>query len=137
MSSLMDLLKRSGIDARDIQTSSVNLKTVYDRPVSSSNEDENDKTPPRKIVGYQVQNMIRLVIRDVSQVGGLIEATVKSGANKIEDLSFSVADPQPVLRDLRKKALADVRSKAEEAVKEAGMTLGLPVSIEMEVAPQT
>lgn len=135
MAGLMDLLKQQKIDARDIQTSGLNLSPVYDRPVKNQAEDEPNKAPP-KIIGYEIHNSIRIIVRDVTKVGDLLDATVKSGVNKIEKLSFDVADPQSSLRDLRKKALADARAKAEEIAKEAGMALGLPVSIEVDYSPQ-
>jgi uncharacterized protein YggE len=135
LAGLMDLLKKHGVEARDIQTSGLNLSPDYDRPVKEQAEQEPDKAPPR-IIGYEIHNSIRITLRDVAKVGDLLDAAVKSGVNKIEQLSYHVADPQPTLRELRKKALADARAKAEEVAKEAGMALGMPVSIEVDYSPQ-
>ena len=110
LAGLMELLKQHGIEARDIQTSGLNLSPVYDRLVKTQAEQDPDKAPP-KIIGYEIHNTIRIDVRDVAKVGDLLDATVKSGVNKIEQLSFRVADPQPTLRDLRKKALADARAE--------------------------
>ena len=140
MAGLMDLLKRHGIDARDIQTSDLNLSPVYDKPEKNAVEERLEeavgKAAPKKIIGYEIHNTIQITVRDVAKVGDLLDATVKSGVNTIKDLSFHVADPQPTLRDLRKKALADARAKAEDVAKEAGMALGQPVSIEVDYSPR-
>lgn len=135
LAGMMDLFKHHKINPRDIQTSGLNLSPVYDKPVKNEDGQDPDKIPP-KITGYEIHNTIRIVVRDVSKVGDLLDATVNSGANKIQQLAFHVADPQPTLRELRKKALADARSKAEEVAKETGMTLGMPVSIEVDFSTQ-
>ncbi|HEY2156837.1 MAG TPA: SIMPL domain-containing protein [Isosphaeraceae bacterium] len=136
MAALMDLLKRHGIAGRDVQTSDLSLSPAYDRPVPSRAEDEPDKAPPR-IIGYKIRNTIRITVRDVARVGDLLDATVRAGVNKIEHLSFQIADPKATLRDLRRKALAEARAKAEDVATEAGMALGAPVSIEVDYsAPQ-
>ncbi len=66
----------------------------------------------------------------MTKVGDLLDATIRAGVNKIER-SFPRSSAS-YARDLRKQALADARAKAEEVAKEAGMELGLPVSIEVD-----
>jgi hypothetical protein len=129
MAALMDVLKQRGVAARDVQTTDLSLSPVFDKP--TTDRTETDKTPPQ-IIGYEIRNKIQITSREVTKVGELLDATVKAGVNKIESLSFEVSDPKPVLRELRKKALADARSKAEEVAQEAGMTLGAPVNIDLD-----
>ncbi len=131
MAALMDMLKQRGVAARDVQTTDLTLSPVYDKPLRGRGDAEVDKTPPR-IIGYEIRNTIRITFREVTKVGDLLDATVKAGVNKVERLSFEVSDPRPTLRELRKKALADAKTKAEEVAREAGMALGPPVSIDVD-----
>lgn len=131
MASLMDALKRKGIDVRDVQTHELKLTPVRDQP---SNE-IGRSAPPAKVIGYQVGNEVVVTIRDVAKVGELIDAVVRAGANRIEDLSFAIKDRRTYLRDLRRRALADAREKAEEVAREAGMRLGPPTSIDVDDMP--
>jgi uncharacterized protein len=138
MTTLLDVLKQHGVDARDVQTSGLTLSPIYDRPTDGrfGTATDPDKPTP-KIVGYEVDNSISIVVRDVGKIGELLDAMVKTGVNKIEHLSFSVSDPRPTLRDLRKRALADARAKAEEVATEGGLRLGPPVSIEVDDSRST
>src|SRR5262245_31361916 len=134
MGAMMDALKQQGIGPRDVRTVSLTLNPLYDRPVNQQSGGKLDGPPP-KIVGYQINNKVGITARDITKVGDLLDAVVKTGVNEIEHLSFQVGDPQAALRDLRKQALADARAKAEELAKEAAMTLGPPLSIEVDDSP--
>jgi uncharacterized protein YggE len=131
MTALMVALKRKGIDSRDAQTRELKLTPIHDKP---SNDGGRAGTPA-KIVDYEVGNTVVVTIRDVAKVGELIDAVVKAGANQIEDLNFAIKDRRPSLRDLRRRALADAREKAEDVAQEAGMQLGRPVSIDVDDMP--
>ena len=72
-----------------------------------------------------------VTVRDIAKVGEVLDAAVKAGANQVKDLTFAIKDPRPSLRELRKKALADAKEKASDLATEAGMQLGVPVSIEV------
>jgi uncharacterized protein YggE len=128
MSSLLNILKQRGIAPRDLKTSGLYLTTVYEKPESERSQDRH----PPKILHYKISNSIVITFRDVSKVGELLDLIVKSGANEIGRLSFRVSDPKAILRKLRKLALADARAKAEELAADAGMTLGYPISIDVE-----
>ena len=128
MSALLDILKQRGIVARDLKTSGLSLTTVYEKPESERSQDRH----PPKILHYKVSNAVVITFRDVSKVGELLDVIVKSGANEIGDLSFRVSDPKAIIRKLRRLALVDARAKAEELATDAGMTLGSPISIDVE-----
>jgi uncharacterized protein YggE len=134
MAALMDVLKQQGIGPRDVQTVSLNLSPLYDKPVDQRS-DGKPEGPPPKIIGYQISSKVGITVRDIKKIGDLLDAVVQAGINEIENLSFQVDHPQLALRDLRKQAMADARAKAEEIAKEGGMTLGLPISIEVDDSP--
>lgn len=126
MNELMATLKEAGIEARDIQTSGFSVSPNY---VYTDARDENGYTLPPKINGYQVYNTVNVRIRDLSTLGAVLDKQVNVGANTINGISFSVADPSKLYDEARKAAFADARDKAALYAEAAGEALGALKSI--------
>jgi len=109
MNELIATLKETGIEARDIQTSgfSVNPNYVY----TDARDDKGYTLPPR-INGYQVHNTVTVRVRDLPSLGSVLDQAVTVGANTINGVSFSVADPSSLYDDARQAAFSDARRKA-------------------------
>ena len=120
MTELIDTLKASGIEARDIQTSGFSVNPNY---VYTDARDANGYTLPPKINGYQVFNNVTVRVRDIAKLGDILDKAVTVGANTINGVSFSVADPSKLFDEARKAAFADARAKAELYATAAGVTL--------------
>jgi uncharacterized protein YggE len=120
MNELIATLKAAGIESRDIQTSgfSVNPNYVY----TDARDDKGYTLPPR-INGYQVHNTVTVRVRDLPSLGSVLDKAVTVGANTINGVSFSVADPAKLYDDARKAAFADARRKAELYAEIAGLEL--------------
>jgi uncharacterized protein YggE len=130
MARVLAALKAASIDAKDIQTSRLSLQPQY---TSSSVS----RLPgPSTIVGYRASNRVTVRIRDVSKAASVIDTLVAAGANDIGNISFEVSQASKLLDDAREKAVADARRKAEIYARAAGVTLGAPLSISEEGAPQ-
>lgn len=121
MSELIVALKQSGIEARDIQTSGFSVNPNY---VYSDARDDLGYTMPPKINGYQVSNSVTVVVRDLEELGSILDQSVTVGANTVNGVSFSVADPSELLDEARKLAFSDARDKAELYAGVADATLG-------------
>lgn len=126
MSQLIETLKAAGIEARDIQTSnfSVNPNYVYSQEVDASGY----SLPPR-INGYIVSNSVTIKVRNLESLGAVLDQSVTVGANTINGIGFSVADPAKLYEEARKQAFADARAKAELYAGAAGVSLGAIRSI--------
>jgi len=120
MGELIAALKASGIEARDIQTSGFSVNPDY---VYSEERDENGYTRPPKVNGYQVVNTVTVAVRDLTDLGAILDKSVTVGANTISGVSFSVADPTELYNEARKAAFADARAKAELYATAAGSRL--------------
>ena len=90
MAELISALKGTGIEARDIQTSGFSVNPNY---VYSEDRDANGYTLPPKINGYQVSNTVTVKVRQLDQLGTILDQSVTIGANTVNGVSFSVADP--------------------------------------------
>jgi hypothetical protein len=126
MGNVMTALKGANIDARDIQTSRLSLQPQY----------APNRSGPSPIVGYRASNRVTVRIHDVTNVANVIDTLVGAGANDIGNVNFEVSQASKLLDDAREKAVADARRKAEIYAKAAGVTLGAPLSISEEGAPQ-
>lgn len=126
MGKVMAALKGAGIDAKDIQTSQLSLQPQY----------APNRPGPSSIVGYRASNRVTVRIHDVTKVANVIDTLVGAGANDIGNVNFGVSQASKLLDDAREKAVADARRKAEIYAKAAGVTLGAPLSISEEGAPQ-
>ena len=126
MGKVIAALKSANIDSRDIQTSRLSLQPQY----------APSRSGPSPIVGYRASNRVTVRIHDVTKVANVIDTLVGAGANDIGNVNFEVSQASKLLDDAREKAVADARRKAEIYAKAAGVTLGAPMSISEEGAPQ-
>lgn len=120
MNEVITTLKAAGIEAKDIQTSGFSVNPNY---VYSDARDANGYTLPPKINGYQVYNTVTVRVRDLASLGSVLDKAVTVGANTINGVSFSVADPSDLYDQARKAAFADARAKAELYAGVAGLEL--------------
>jgi len=121
MNDLMATLKEAGIEPRDIQTSGFSVSPNY---VYTDARDENGYSLPPKINGYQVYNTVNVRIRDLESLGAVLDKQVNVGANTINGITFSVADPSKLYDEARKAAFADAKEKAALYAEAAGEDLG-------------
>ena len=113
-------LKAAGIADRDLQTTGLALNPNWQ-------SDDNGSNP--RIVGYVASNMLTVRVRALTGLGAALDAAVKDGANTVDGLSFGLADPEPVLDEARKRAVADATHRALLLTEAAGVSLGAVVAI--------
>jgi len=107
---VLDRLKSLNIAANDLQTTGYNIQPQYDRD--------------QKLTGYRIVNAVRVVVRDLKNVGPTIDGAVNAGANRVSGISFDAANKDDATRRAREAAVADARRKAEQYAQLTGMTLG-------------
>ncbi len=129
MNRLVTTLKERGIAEKDIQTSQVQIAPEYSRPQPRGPQDRDEEFVPR-IVGYRVDNMVRIVARKIEQLGPLHDPVVQAGANQIHGISFRVEKNDQLLDEARKRAMGDAKHKAVLLAGEAGVVVGAPLKIE-------
>ena len=120
LTAVLDRLRAAGIEARDMQTSNLTLNpnwVSYDSGSSS------------RIEGYTASNMLTVQVRAIDTLGAVLDSSITDGANTLNGVTFSVAEPRPALDAARKKAVADAIARATLLVDAAGAKLGPVVSI--------
>jgi uncharacterized protein YggE len=112
---LADALKNAGVAPEDIQTSNF---SVWSSPTTDP------MTGTTNGYSYTVDNTVYLTVRDLSQLGSLLNTVVNSGANNINSITFDVADKTAAMTQARQKAMDNAASLADELAQTAGLTLG-------------
>ena len=107
-------IAEAGVEDRDVQTQNIGLHPRMQH--SSGNA-------PR-VVGYVANNTLSVRVRDLALLGVLLDAVVGDGANTMNGLSFSVAEPRGLQDQARTAAVADAGAKAALLADAAGVTLG-------------
>ena len=118
---ILERLTEAGIDARDIQTSDLSLNPIW------SNRTSSDDRP--RIDGYQASNRVTVRVRDLEALGPILDAVLTDGANRLGGLQFTIAEPDPLLDEARRRAVADARARAELFAEAAGVELGALLSL--------
>ena len=116
-------LEAEGVAAADVQTSGLSLDPVWDDDVPPG-------SGPPDVVGYVAGNMVTIRLRDVDAMGPVVDALVVAGANRFQDIGFGIDDPEPLLAEARRAAVADARAKAELLAEAADVTLGAVLSLD-------
>jgi uncharacterized protein YggE len=111
---IIDVIKAAGVADKDIQTTNF---SIYPQQQYDNNG---------KMTGiiYVVNNTVYVTARDLTKLGGLLDAAVQAGANTINSITFDVADKTDALSQARQAAVADAARQADELTSAAGVTLG-------------
>ena len=121
MAKLIAALKAAGIDEKDIQT------TYYSVYTEQRYKPETGEATGEII--YHASASLSVTIRDISQVGLVLDKAVAAGANNISGVSFSVADVTKLEAAAREKAVADARARATDLARLFGVEVGDVVAI--------
>ncbi|NMB48594.1 SIMPL domain-containing protein [Candidatus Kuenenbacteria bacterium] len=118
MNEIIDVLKKVGIEEKDIKTTNYNLNPVYDW--SSSRQ---------VLRGYEISQNVAVKIRDLDKIGEAIAKTTEKGANQIGNIEFTIDDEYELKAEARDGAIEKAKEKAEAIAKKTGMHLGKIVNV--------
>ncbi len=116
-------LKSSGIAEKDIKTTNYSAYPEQSSPVPCYSQVCPMSQRMPTIIGYDVSQTITLKIRDTSAVGKIIDGLGSRGVTGLSGPDFSVADPDSVQAEARKKAIDDAETKAKVLAKDLGVDL--------------
>jgi uncharacterized protein len=120
MSAVLDKIKSLGVDAKDITTVSYSVTPITSNP-------KEGETP--RITGYHVSNIVQVKIRNLDNLGTIIDAAIGAGANSLNNLYFTINDPTSLQQQARTQAVQNAMAKAKTLANAAGVKLGPITSI--------
>lgn len=103
-------LQSHGVAKNDIQTINYNIDMEYDY--------QDGKQIFR---GYRITHLLRVTVRDIGNVGEVVDAAVDSGANQITNIQFTLADPEPFYNEALSIALKNSQQKAKTIAMDLGL----------------
>jgi uncharacterized protein YggE len=118
---ITELLLSMGVEAEDIQTTNFSIwgEEQWDQ--------ETGQRRPEKL--YRVDSNVQITIRQVEDIGKILQEVISAGANNIYGLTFGIADTSALADEARTAALADARRKAEAIANEVDVELGQVISV--------
>lgn len=120
MAEVQKILLDQGIEAKDIQTTELSLYPNFE-----------NRTPGKAptVVGYRAQNMVSITVRDIPNLGAILDQVSEAGGNLIQSIQFGINDTTDLMNDARRAAVEDARSKATLYAESAGISVGDVISI--------
>jgi uncharacterized protein len=116
MQKILATLKQHGIAEKDVQTANFHVNPVYKQSPEGVTRPE--------VVAYQVQNQVRMRVRNLASLGEVLDALVQAGSNQIHGISFDIGDSTGVLNEARSRAIRDAKTRAEVYAQAAGVQVG-------------
>ncbi|HUR91275.1 MAG TPA: SIMPL domain-containing protein [Gemmatimonadaceae bacterium] len=107
-------IKAIGIGAEQISTVNYSVNPDY----------RHIENRPPEVTGYTVHNTVVVDVRQIEQVGRVIDAALSSGANVINSLSFYASNTEDARRAALATAVEKARLDAEVIARAAGGSLG-------------
>jgi uncharacterized protein len=124
MARVVAALKDDGIEPKDIQTTDFSVQPLY--------EERKEGQTTQRIIGYRVNNAVRVSVHDIGKLGQVLDKVVKLGANEIGAIEFSLSEPEALKDEARKLAMANAIANAKLYAEAAGVELGPVLTISEE-----
>ena len=78
---------------------------------------------------YKASNTLKITVRDLDNLGNLIDVASKSGANQINSIQFTVADEEKYYQEALVLAMTNAEGKANAILGTMNKEAGMPVMI--------
>lgn len=117
---VLKLTRDLKIDSKFVRTTRVQVQPEYDW---------NNEGRDRRLLGYYVARQVEIDVRQLEQLGTLLEKAFAAGVNQIGDPQLDSSQRRDLERQAMSKAVADARLNAETLAKAAGSKVGAPRTI--------
>ena len=123
MDSIVKFIKSKGLEDKDMQTKSFNIYPRYEYPEITG---PSSRVRKQVLVGYIVNNSVIIKVRNIDNLGVLIDGVTEVGENsiRVNGIEFTRDDIEPFMDDLRKGAVENAIDKANQFAKFSGVSLG-------------
>jgi uncharacterized protein YggE len=120
MKQLQETLKALGIKANEMQTTEFDIREET-RQVERVKG--NQKTIDHEFVGFIITNQVQITVCDLKNMGKVLDAAVKDGANRVNRIHFGSSKAKEHLEQARRAAVKDAIQKAKVIAEELGVAL--------------
>lgn len=117
LDAVINALHDAGVDAADIVTQDYSVSPVYDYQYGKLGDGE-------VISAYQVSNQLKVTVSNVNELGTVLDAAMKAGANEAYGITFQSSQTAEAKDKALTAAIAEAARKAEMMAKASGKKLG-------------
>lgn len=111
---VIEAAKAAGVAPAQIRTSGYNVYPDYAQ--------SGGKAP--KLTGYRARNTVQVEVRNIDNVGAVIDAALGAGATNIGSVGLYASSTDTARREALQQAVTKARTEAEAAATAAGGSLG-------------
>jgi uncharacterized protein YggE len=126
MEAVLAALQAEGIAQEDIQTSNFNI--FVERPFEPLPQDQQGQAATGELI-YHVNNDVQVTIRELDNVGTILNAAIEAGANNIYGVNFTISDDTEAMAQARQEAIDNAQAQAQALADLTGVELGEVVRI--------
>lgn len=121
MTAVVTAVQNLGITNDEISTSGYTIYPLYNQ----TKPDPITGVTNQVLAGYRVSNTLLVKTMKLSLAGNIIDTATQAGANRIDDISFSLSPDkqQSIQDDLINKAVLNAKSRAEKALEPLNQTI--------------
>ncbi len=109
---IIDALKNIGINQEEIESNSYTIDRIVDYHDSQ-----------QVFKGYRVSHIFKVMVKDLANIGKVIDVAVENGANEVRNLTFEVSNPEPYYAEALQKATLNAKYNAENIAKSLGLSI--------------
>jgi uncharacterized protein YggE len=117
---VLKLTRDLKIDPKYVRATRINVQPEYNW---------DNQARERHLIGYYVSRQVEVDLRNLDQLGQLLERAVDAGVNQIGEPRLDSSRRRDLEREALAKAVEDARLNAEAVAKAAGARLGAPRTI--------
>jgi uncharacterized protein YggE len=120
---VLGALKKQGVPLDRIATDRIDLYPFY----------EPDREGGQHLAGYRAATLLRIVVPltgkgEENDLGRIVDAAIKGGANQLEGIGFELADDAPLRQKALKAAAVEAKARAAAITSALGAQLGALIS---------
>lgn len=115
----LEALAELGIEDKDIQTSNMNMRSVYSWNNGVST-----------LTGYEMETTLTITVREMDRAGEVVDAAIAAGTNELNGVQYLVSNRDEIYDLALTDAVEIARKKAESLAAASGRTLGMVLSID-------
>lgn len=112
-----------GVEEKDIKTTNYSAYPKYNYPTVYCVKYPCDSSKP-VLDGYETTQTIEIKVRNLDNVGKVLDAISSSGINEVSGPNFVVDDMEKVKADARNEAIKDAKAKAKVLADQLDVDLG-------------
>jgi len=117
---IMTALKNAGIKEEDIKTAHYNMYRDQFYNQSENKYQQGD---------FRVNHSFEVTVLDIDKVGSVVDAAVNGGANNVNNIRFTVSDPDKYYKEALKLAVVNAKGKADTLAEALDVTIGKPIRV--------